>query len=69
MQTGKIGKHTGIDEKADGNRRGRKWTWSRWYIQKNNFLTGIPEDRKGMGNETVTDSKPGGNGDRKGDGN
>lgn len=36
---------------------------------KKHFLTGIPEDRKGMGNETVTDSKPGGNGDRKGAGN
>ena len=69
MQTGRLGKHTGIDETADGNRRGRKWIWGRWYKQTKNILTGIPEDRKGMGSETLTDSKPGGDGDRKGAGN
>ena len=55
-------KQTGIDEDANGH-------GADGIYKKNNFLTGIPEDRKGMGNETVTDSKPGGNGDRKGDGN
>ena len=54
---------TGIDE--DGNGYGADGT----YKQTKNVLTGIPEDRKGMGNATLTDSKPGGDGDRKGAGN